>query len=109
MSYSLEELLYEFYDKVERRKAEDEESDQSNDKIEQDRLQENLDWAAQEELRELEAMRQQQEEAAKKKEEKDPTKDPENQAWMQEQIQKEIDQGKKLFGEDFGEDIDFEG
>ena len=109
MSYSLEELLYEFYDKVERRKAEEESSEQSDDKIEQERLQENLDWAEQEELRELEELKRKQAEEAKKKEEQDPAEDPENQKWMEEQIQKEIEAGRKLFGEDFGEDINFEG
>lgn len=108
LSYSTEELLYEFYDKVERRKAEEESSGQVNDKMEEERLQENLDWAEQEELRELEELKQKQAEEAKKKK-ADPAEDPENQKWMEEQIQKEIKQGKKLFGEEFGEDINFEG
>jgi hypothetical protein len=105
--YTFEELLYEFYDRVERNRAEKEQSAKANDRIEEDRLKENLDWAEEEERKELEALRKKQQEQAKEKP-KDPTEDPENVKWMEEQVQKEIEQGKKLFGDDFGEDIDFE-
>jgi hypothetical protein len=105
--YTFEELLYEFYDRVERNRAEKDQSAKAGDRIEEDRLKDNLDWAEEEERKELEALRKKQEEQAKEKPE-NPAEDPENVKWMQEQVQKEIEQGKKLFGDDFGEDIDFE-
>jgi hypothetical protein len=101
LSYSLEELLYEFYDRVERDKAEKERAGQVNDKIEDDRLKENLDWAEEEERKELELRKKQAEESAK-----DPAKDPDNQAWMEEVLKEEIEKGKKLYGPDFGEDLE---
>jgi hypothetical protein len=96
LSYSLEELLYEFYDRIERQKAQTEQTEQEDDKIEENKEQEALDWAEQEEKRELEAMRQQGEESL------DPTKDPQNIAWMEQEMQK----AKDIFGETFGEDIE---
>jgi Mg-chelatase subunit ChlI len=105
LSYSLEELLYEFYDKIERRAAEEERSESNSVKIEEDKEKADLDWAEQEEKRELEALKAKasQEES---KSTQDPTKDPANIKWMQEQME----QGKKIFGESFGDDIeeDFE-
>ena len=100
MSYSLEELLYEFYDKIERRKAEEERIHSESDKIEEEKEQAVLDWAEQEEQRELEALKAK----AAHQEGKpvlDPIKDPKNVAWMEEQLAK----GKELFGNSFGEDI----
>ena len=100
-SYTLEELLYEFYDKIERREAEEERLDSENDKIEDNKEQATLDWAEQEEKREMEALK-----AAAAAEEasatQDPTKDPANIAWMEEQMR----QAKEVLGESFGEDIE---
>ena len=95
LSYTLEELLFEYHDKDQRHLAELTSSEQEADNIERDRLQTNLDWAEQEELRERKA-----EEEKKIKQEAD-------EKWMQEQLLKE---GKGQFGEDFGNDIseDFE-
>lgn len=111
-TYTLEELLYEFFDRVERSKASEVAVDEDADRIEDKKVQENLDWAEAEERKELEAMRKQQDEVAQKAEatSMSPAEDPENKAWMEEVIKKEIEEGKKLFGEDFGEDIseDFE-
>lgn len=98
LSYSLEELLYEFYDRIERTKAEDERLERESDKIEDNKDQANLDWAEQEEKRELDALKA---EAAQASEVKDPTKDPENVKWMEEQIKN----AKSLLGDDFGEDL----
>src|ERR1051325_2633480 len=86
LSYTLEELLYEFYDKIERRKAEEERIHSENDKIEEEK--------------ELDA-RKSKAAAQEKKPDSDPTKDPANVAWMEEQLAK----GKQIFGESFGEDI----
>lgn len=101
--YTFEELLYEFYDRVERSKVEKELSEQADDTIDNGKLQSNLDWAEQEEKRELEELKKKQQE-----EQQNPAEDPENQKWMQEQIEKEIEKGKKIFGDDFGEELNFE-
>lgn len=97
MSYTLEELLYEFYDKMERQKAAEERLAQETDKIEEAKEKEVLDWAEQEEKKELEEMKRMAEKASI-----DPTKDPENVKWMNEQLEKY----KQVYGESFGEDID---
>jgi hypothetical protein len=97
-SYTLEELLYEFYDKTERYKAAEERSTKDTDKMEEAKEQEALDWAEQEEKKELDEMKRAADSAAKS----DPAKDPANIKWMQEQIA----QAKKQFGEDFGEDVE---
>lgn len=103
LSYTLEELLYEFYDKIERRAAEEERSESDSVKIEEDKEKAVLDWAEQEEKKELEALKAQ---AAKEEAQptQDPTKDPANVAWMEQQLKK----GKEIFGESFGEDIEDE-
>lgn len=98
LSYTLEELLYEFYDKVERKKAEEERINSENDKIEADKEKEVLDWAEEEERKELEALKKE----ANKEKTIDPSKDPDNVAWMEKQLQ----QGKAIFGKSFGEDIE---
>ena len=98
LSYSLEELLYEFYDKIERKKAEEERMNSENDKIEADKEKEVLDWAEEEERKELEALKKE----AENKQNADPTKDPDNVAWME----KQLEEGRKRFGDSFGEDIE---
>lgn len=96
LDYTLEELLYEFFDRTERIKATEEQLNIENDRIEANKEQEVLDWAEAEEKKELEAMK------AAAAAQQDPTKDPENVAWMEEQMK----QAKKMFGEDFGDDVD---
>jgi hypothetical protein len=95
LSYTVEELLYEFYDRLERKNAEEERSKQESDKIEEDKEKEALDWAEQEEKKELEK-------EGKVSSPSDPTKDPDNIKWMQEQLEK----AKQAYGESFGEDIE---
>lgn len=85
--YSMEELAYEYLDRVERAKADENRVEQESDKIEEAKEQENLAWA--EEMERLEA----QEMAS------NPAKDDES--WMEEQLAK----NKAEFGEDFGEDL----
>ena len=105
-TYTLEELLYEFYDRIERAKAEDERLEQEDVKIEEEKDKANEDWAEKMEREELEA--EMRAAGAKSSEPaKDPTKDPANVAWMEKQIQ----EAKAVYGEDFGEDIedDFNG
>lgn len=103
LSYSLEELLYEFYDRIEREKAEEERLEQESDKIEMEKEQKNLDWAEQQELQELKEMeaKASSTDHAVKDEPTDPVKDPDNVAWMEDQLQ----QAKQLYGDSFGEDI----
>jgi hypothetical protein len=105
LSYTLEELLYEFYDRIERRQAAEDQLEWETDKIESNKEKADLDWAEREEKKELEAMKAKAE--AKKVEQPDPTKDPANIKWMEEQIAA----AKKVHGETFGEDIEdnFEG
>lgn len=97
-SYTLEELLYEFYDKIERAAAREERSIQEADKIDEAKEKEVLDWAEQEERKELEEMRLQAAKTAS------PTQDPDNVKWMNEQLEK----AKQVHGETFGEDIEEE-
>lgn len=97
-TYTIEELIYEFYDKIEREKAAEERAQSENDKIEENKEKEALDWAEQEEKRELEELNSNNSD----KKAIDPAKDPDNLRWMEEQIEK----AKEEYGEDFGEDID---
>ncbi len=93
--------MYEFYDRIERSKAEQERLEREDVKIEEDKERAALDWAEQEEKRELEAIKAQAA-ANSKSATQDPTKDPDNVAWMEEQIRK----AKEVYGETFGEDIE---
>jgi hypothetical protein len=100
-TYTIEELLYEFYDRIERAKAEQERLEQEDVKIEESRDKQAEDWAEKMEREEREA--EMRAEAAKSEEKPvDPTKDPENIKWMEEQLQA----AKKIHGETFGEDIE---
>jgi hypothetical protein len=98
LSYTLEELLYEFYDRIERQKAQDEQLEQDSVKIEEAKEKADIDWAERMEREEREAEMRAQ--AAKPT--VDPTKDPANIKWMEEQLQV----GKAVHGETFGEDIE---
>lgn len=101
LAYTLEELLYEFYDRIERIKAEQERLEQEDVKIEENKEKADLDWAEKMEREEQEAeMRKSGAESNKPK--SDPTQNPENIAWMEKQIQ----ESKAIYGETFGEDID---
>lgn len=104
LSYTLEELLYEFYDRIERRAAEEERLELEDDKIEEEKEQADLDWAEREEKKDLETLKAKATQASAPP---DPTKDPANVKWMEDQIAA----AKKIHGDTFGEDIDdnFEG
>jgi len=86
LTYTFEELVYEFHSVHEHEKAIVERVKQEDDKIEETKEQATMDWADQ-----MEA-----EEAAE-----NPAKDPANVKWMEEQLLKD----KETFGEDFGEDL----
>lgn len=102
MSYTLEELLYEFFNYIERSRVAENQLEHEDDKIEEKRYKEALDWAEEEERKELEQLKEQA--AAAQQEPHKPTK--EDLEWMEKQIQ----EAKDIHGEDFGEDIkkDFE-
>jgi hypothetical protein len=101
-NYTFEELVYEYYAQSEYEKARKERIEQESDKIEKDNLQDAIDWADQMEADEL----QEQPMLSKQSEDIDPLQDPENIAWMEQQMR----QAKELYGDNFGDDIseDFE-
>lgn len=96
-TYTLEQLLYEFYDRVERHAAELERVEKEEITQEINKEKESLDWAEKMEQEELAQMK-----AAATAKAADPTKDPENIKWMEEQMRI----NKAQFGENFGEDIE---
>jgi hypothetical protein len=98
LSYSLEELAYEYYLNIENEKARQERIELENDKIEEAKEQEDQSWADAEEQAELERKAK---ELAQKQVPIDPSKDPANIAWMEAEIEK----AKKEHGQDFGEDV----
>jgi hypothetical protein len=93
--------VYEFYDKIERRQAEEERTNSEADKIEDDKEKTALSWAELEEQKELDALKAKAA-TEESKVSQDPTKDPKNVEWMEEQIKK----AKEQFGESFGEDLE---
>jgi len=101
MSYTTEELLYEYYDVIERELASQESAEQESDNIDKKKIDETLDWAEKEEKAELEQLKKMQE--AKGAQPVDPMSDPANKAWVEKQL---LEEAKQQYGEDFGEDID---
>ena len=101
-TYTTEELLFEYHDHYEREKAQLEQAEQEGDKIESGKIQDTLDWAEQEEKAELEALKKKQENGGFTPQYLDPLADPANKEW----VDKQLAEAKKLYGEDFGEDID---
>jgi hypothetical protein len=93
-SYTVYELMYEYFDKIERKNATYKAIEQENDKIEDSKLDETLSWIEQEEKKEAEKMAAQQ--AKEVKEEQPPKIDDEQ--WMVQQL-------KSQYGDEFGEDI----
>ena len=94
--YTLEELYYEYRDRIEREKAAQEAAEQKADNIEQEKIDDALAWAEAEEKAESEG----------KTDSNGNTWLPseEDKAWME----KELQQAKEEFGDDFGEDINEE-
>ena len=105
LSYSLEELMYEYYAHTERNIYEQEQLQAENDRIEEERIQADEDWADDMERQEAEE-RVARAEAEKAKQIKDPTQDPEHLEW----VEKQLKESDTIF-EDFGQDlnIDFGG
>lgn len=110
LTYTLEQLLYEFYDRQERALADEEGRKDDEVKEEEQKDKANMDWAEQMEREELAQLKAKAEataagsppETPEVKKIEDPTKDPENIKWMEEQIKL----NKKIHGESFGEDIE---
>lgn len=104
LSYSLEELLYEFYDRIERQLAEDERLEQEDDKIEEGKEKAVLDWAEEEERKEAEKEAAKAAQQTKEEPPQNPASDPENVKWMEEQLKS----AKQEHGESFGEDLELQ-
>jgi hypothetical protein len=91
--YTLEELSYEYYNYHKRQEYKLEKQEE-NDRIEEDKAWDEAEaWAD-----EMEAMDEAERQTA---ETVDPREDPKNIEWMQ----KQIDDAKKQFGDDVGEDL----
>lgn len=108
-SYTFEELIYEYYDHIERNTAREELQEAEADRIEEEKTTAAYDWAEQmereeeeERLRKLEEAKAAGEDTSEPEEPYDPTTDPENVEWMEKVIQEE----KEKHGEDFGEDLE---
>jgi hypothetical protein len=105
LSYSIEELAYEFFIDLEIRKAEKEKEEKEHDKIEEAKQKEAEDWADQAEREEMEAEAKKLE--AKQKAASEEVFTPaeesamDDEAWMQAEMQR----FKEVHGEDFGEDL----
>ena len=108
LSYTFEELIYEYYDHIERNKAKEELQEEETDRIEEEKAKEAESWADKMEREEEEALRRAAEAKAANKEQPepeepyDPTTDPKNIEWMEKVIQEE----KEKHGEDFGDDVE---
>lgn len=85
LEYTIDELYYEYRDRIERDEAIEERSEQEADKIEDSKVDESLKWAEEEE----------------RKERENSEKKASDQKWMDDQLAKY----KEEFGEDFGNDI----
>lgn len=114
LSYTFEELMYEFYSKSERKRAVVDSIEAENDKIEIESWDEAEAWADEEERKELEQLEEQKNNAAaeslgmtgqtQEDESYDPNADPEAVKWME----RHMEEAKVEFGEDFGEDLSFD-
>lgn len=95
LSYTIEELSYEYFDHIERKRAEDERIQKDTDKIESEKAQAAEAWADEmERLEELEEVETSQSQPL-------PGEDPSSIEWMN----KILEESKEEFGESFGEDL----
>jgi len=111
-TYTFEELMYEYHTNQERKAAQNSVIELDADKIEEAKEQADQEWADKMEKEEAEELAQliaakkkkaAEEEAAEKKaaEQLDPSKDPSNVEWMEQQIER----AKKEIGPEFGKDL----
>ena len=111
--YTVEELAYEYYTCTQRSKAVEENISKNDDKIEDNRMQEALDWAEEEERKELEELKRKEEDVDMEEQGEvgsfDPTGDykpsKKEEDWMQKQLDEQLEKMKDQYGDDFGEDI----
>jgi hypothetical protein len=89
LSYTLEELAYEYHLFSEAQSYNMEIAEEESDKIEEAKVQEDEDWANEMEREEQEASIN------------NPLDDPNNIKWMEEEMARQ----KQLFGDSFGDDI----
>ena len=102
-------MLYEYYDRIERTAARNELANKEETRQEEEKDKDSQDWADQMEHEELEAAKAQTSTPAPANPEEvkpvgDPTKDPENIKWMEEQMKIH----KQQFGQSFGEDVELD-
>lgn len=93
-TYTVYELMYEYFDKVERKNAIEKAIEQESDKIEEAKLDETLNWIEQEEKLEAEKRAA----TEKSKEARKEQSKAEDEQWMMQQL-------KKQYGDEFGEDV----
>lgn len=91
-SYTLEDLIYEYYMVTEAEEYKRELEEQEADKIEEAKIKADEDWA--------DAMEAEEEEVEEPTQ-PNPLEDPKNKEW----VEKEIEKSKLFFGDDFGDDI----
>lgn len=101
LSYTLADLLYEFYDRSERRVAEEERREATESAKEDAKDKEVNAWADAEEKKD-EASQKHAVAPSPTPKPSDPTKDPDNVRWMEEQIRL----AKAELGDDFGDDLE---
>lgn len=111
LSYTFEELMYEYYVKIETELHRTKSIEAEGDKIEEEKWESAEAWADEEEQKEREQLEEQNKMKASSVEQStkqtesddpyDPSKDPEAIEWME----KEMAKAKELYGDDFGEDL----
>jgi hypothetical protein len=104
----MEELLYEYFNYIEQEEFFKEETEQVDDKIEEDRVKANLDWADQEEKKDQEELAKNvsQDKEDNQSQINNEELSEEDKKWMEECVKREIEEGKKIHGDTFGESID---
>jgi hypothetical protein len=93
--YTLQELIYEYFMHEERAKYIEECKNEEDDKIEEDKIQKAMDWADEEERKELETQKTKTDGINAVP--IDPRLDPDNIKWMENQLT----MAKQQFGESF--------
>ncbi len=98
-TYTIEELAYEYYDKIERAEFAEEQSEEETDKIEEAKYDDAIKWAEEEEAKEIA-------EAAPEEGKENPELTPDDKAWMEEQLRAEREvRGDDAFGGDISEEF----
>lgn len=96
--YTLEELAYEYHIFSEKEEYRKELAEEEADKIEEEKIREDEEWAN---MMEAQLAQEQPKPKAEQKSVEAPVSDPNNAEWMEKHIQ----ENKLYFGDDFGEDL----